>query len=207
MSDTPIVTKRGRKPSLFGKKNPVESIDEIDSELEGIQSGAPADVQPIRPSLREEDPRTRAAKRAAELRGHLGDVVDGTDDFYISEDTIPDGWQYEWKRHTTYGAEDPAYQVALARSGWTPVPASRHPEMMPHNTASETILRKGMVLMECPKEITDERKRYEQRKAREQVRHKEAQLAGTPEGTMTRDHARVRPSIKKGYEPIPVPEE
>ena len=46
----------------------------------------------------------------------------------------------------------------------------------------------------------------QQRRARDQVRAKEAQLAGTPEGTLTRDDPRVAPKIKKGYEPIPVEE-
>lgn len=165
-----------------------------------------SDESEIRPPLREEDPRARAKQRAEELRGHLGEVVDGADDFYVSPDVIPDGWTYEWKRHTTYGAEDPTYQVALARSGWTAVPATRHPEMMPHNTESRTILRKGMILMECPKEIIDERKDAELRKARMQVRAKEQQIAGTPDGTMTRDHAQARPQIKKSYEAIPIPE-
>ena len=164
-------------------------------------------VSDLRPPVREDDPRSRAKQRAEELRGHLGDVVDGTDDFYIPEDAIPEGWSYEWKRHTTYGAEDPTYQVALARSGWTAVPANRHPEMMPHNTESRTILRKGMILMECPKEIIDERKEAELRKARMQVRAKEQQLSGAPDGTMTRDHAEARPKIKKSYEAMPIPKE
>lgn len=161
----------------------------------------------LRPAMRDDDPRARAKQRAEQLRGHLGDVVEGTDDFYISDDIIPDGWTYEWKRHTTYGAEDPTYQVALARSGWTPVPSNRHPEMMPHNTTNSTILRKGMILMECPTEIIHERKDEELRKARAQVRMKEQQLAGTPDGTMTRDHAKARPQIKKSYEAMPIPKE
>ena len=78
---------------------------------------------------------------------------------------------------------------------------------MPHDTQSPIITRKGMILMECPTEIVQERVGAEKRKARLQVAHKEAQLAGTPEGTMTRDHARVRPTIKKGYEPMPIPED
>ena len=146
-------------------------------------------------------------KRAAELRAHLGELDDGTDDFYVDPDSIPDGWTYEWKRHSIYGQEDPAYQVQLARDGWSAVPASRHPEMMPYNTTEQTILRKGLMLMECPTEIVQERKLIELKKARDQVRHKEQQIAGTPEGTMTRDHARVKPSIKKSFEAMPIPEE
>jgi len=159
-----------------------------------------------RPAPRDDDPRERAKKRAEELRSHLGNLDEGTDDFYVDPESIPEGWTYEWKRHTVYGQEDPAYQVQLAREGWTPVPASRHPSMMPVGSSEAAIFRKGCVLMECPSEIVLERKAIELRKARDQVRHKEAQIAGTPEGTMTRDHARVRPQIKKGYEPIPIPE-
>ena len=161
---------------------------------------------PLRPAMREEDSRSAAARRAAELRGHLGDIVEGQDDFYVPLDEIPDGWTYEWKRHTTYGQEDPAYQIQLARSGWEPVPASRHPWMMPNNTSSQTILRKGLILMMCPTEIVQERQSAELRKARMQVRHKEQQLAGTPDGTMTRDHAQARPKISKSYEAMPIPE-
>lgn len=186
--NTPIVSKKG----MFSKAaSAVKETPEV-----------------IRPPMREDDPKARAAQRAAQLREHSnGEVVDGIDDFYVPLDIIPDGWTYEWKRHTTYGAEDPAYQVQLARSGWTAVPVSRHPAMMPQNTQAQIITRKGMILMECPTEIVQERVDAERRKARLQVAHKEAQLAGTPEGTMTRDHARVRPTIKKGYEPMPIPED
>lgn len=192
---------RGRRGGMFAK---AASKPIIGDEVYETESDNP---NPLRPAMRDDDPRARAAKRAAELRSHLGEVIDGTDEFYVDQEIIPDGWSYEWKRHTTYGAEDPAYQVALARSGWTPVPSSRHPEMMPHNTDSATIMRKGMILMECPTEITDERRRAENKKARDQVRHKEAQLAGTPDGTMTRDHAKARPQINKSYEAMPIPKD
>lgn len=153
----------------------------------------------------ENDSRARAAQRAKELRGH-GEVVDAADDFYIDADMVPDGWTYEWKRHTVYGQEDPAYQIQLARAGWSPVPTSRHSFMMPHDSKAEVILRKGMILMECPTEIVEERRRADLMLARQQVRHKEQQLAGTPEGTMTRDHAQARPKISKSYEAMPIPE-
>lgn len=159
-----------------------------------------------RPPLREEDPRARARKRAEELRAHIGDLDEGIDDFYVDPESIPDGWTYEWKRHTVYGQEDPSYQVQLAREGWTAVPSSRHPAMMPAGSTEAIILRKGCILMECPTEIVRERKAIELRRARDQVRYKEQQIAGTPDGTLTRDHAKVRPRIQKGYEPMPIPE-
>jgi hypothetical protein len=104
------------------------------------------------------------------------------------------------------GKEDPAYKVQLARAGWEPVPASRHPEMMPIGNYA-VIERKGMILMERPYSLTKEARDVELRRAKGQVRAKEAQLSATPDGTMTREHDRVRPSVKKSFEPIPVPED
>jgi hypothetical protein len=101
--------------------------------------------------------------------------------------------------------EDPAYQVALARKGWEPVPASRHPEMMPGGAAINSIERKGMVLMERPKDITDEAIDIEKRRARQQMRQKEAQLNSAPEGQFTRNHPQARAKIKTDYAPIPIP--
>ena len=160
-----------------------------------------------RTPMREESPRERAAKRAAELRGHIGNLDEGTDDFYVPTEYIPDGWSYEWKRKTNVGMEDPAYQVHLARMGWEAVPASRHPSMMPEGNKYQVIERKGMILMERPNEITDEAKDIELRRARNQIRQKEAQLASAPEGTLTRDHAQAKPKINKSYEAIQIPKD
>jgi len=161
----------------------------------------------MRAPMREEDPRTRAAKRAAELRGHLGDMDEGPDDFYIDKDAIPQGWDYEWKTRTVLGAEDPAYQVQLARKGWEPVPASRHPSYMPQGSKSATIERKGMVLMERPLEITEEARDIELKKARNQVRQKEAQLNSAPEGQFERNHPSVKAKITKTIEAMPIPKD
>ena len=158
----------------------------------------------LRPDVRggmtnEEDPRVRAARRAAEIRGHIGSLDNGTDDFPLPPS--PDGWTYEWKRKTVMGQEDPAHMTDLLRKGWEPVPAYRHPEMMPSGSTYESVERKGMILMERPTELVEEARSLSLRQARNQVRVKEGQLAGAPEGTMDR----TSPSIKKGYEPIPVP--
>jgi len=161
----------------------------------------------MRPKMREEDPRARAARRAQELRDHRGTLDEGNDEFYIDPSSIPPGWDYEWKRKTVLGAEDPAYQVALARSGWEVVPASRHPEMMPDKGGYTAIERKGMVLMERPKEITDEMRSLELRKARQQVRAKEQQLNSAPDGQFERSNKNNSlVNVKKSYEAIPIPE-
>lgn len=170
--------------------------------------GVSAETEVIRgemraPAAREEDPRARAAKRAAEIRGHrTAQSLDETDRFKVNADEIPPGWTYEWKRKTVYGKEDPAYEVELARGGWEPVPASRHPSMMPKGKF-ETIERDGMILMERPKELSDDARAAELRRARLQVRSKEAQLNASPDGTFERD----RPTVKKSYEAMPIPKE
>jgi hypothetical protein len=79
--------------------------------------------------------------------------------------------------------------------------------MMPAGMSKADIERKGMVLMERPKEITDEARAIEYRRAREQVYVKEQQLNNAPEGTLTRDHAQARPNIKKSYSPVTIPKE
>jgi len=166
----------------------------------------PVSARPaMRPAMREEDPRVAAARRAAEIRGHIGNMDEGTDDFRAPP--APAGWEYEWKRRTVMGQEDPAYQVQLARMGWEAVPTSRHPEMMPHAGNHPQIERKGQVLMMRPAVISEEARDVEKRKARAQVKHKEQQLHATPDGTMTRDDPRVRPTVSKSYEPIPVPKD
>ena len=156
--------------------------------------------QPMRAEMREPDPRSAAAKRAQEIMGNIGQADEGQDSFRTPK--APDGWTYEWKRNTLFNQEDPAYTVQLAREGWEPVPSSRHPTWMPSNWEKGSIERKGMVLMERPKEISDEVRRIEYRRAREQVRIKESQLSGTPDGTMDR----VAPSIKKTFD-MPIPED
>ena len=175
-----------RRPGKFASAAKVKRETAPEADVAPI-----ADVNPMRPPMREEDSRAAAAKRAAELREHLGDVIEGQDDFHIPSDEIPDGWTYEWKRHSTHNMEDPVYYTQIRRSGWEPVPLSRHPWMMPQDTNSNTILRKGMILMQCPTEIVTERQMAEMRKARQQVRAKESQIAGTPEGTMKIGRAHV----------------
>jgi hypothetical protein len=160
---------------------------------------------------RGDDPRERARQRAIQLRKHRGALDEGEDDFFVDKRMLPDGWTYEWKRHTNMGAEDPSYQVQIARAGWEAVPVSRHPEMMPKDYPGVTILRKGMILMERPTEIIDEAKAIELRKARGQVRQKEMQLHGAPAGGNSPFDPDNKGShmvnLKRSYEPMPIPKE
>ena len=67
--------------------------------------------------------------------------------------------------------------------------------------------RKGMILMLRPKQITDMVRQADARRARDQIRAKEAQLSSAPDGQFTRDHAQIKPKINKGYEPMPIPQD
>ena len=180
----------------------VEAVDRI-AEIAAAHEHVETPRRDMRPPMREEDPRARAAKRAAEIRNG-GALDEGTDEFFIDPRTVPPGWAYEWKRKTILGQEDPAYEVQLARTGWDTVPGNRHPNMMPTGSHAQ-ITRKGMVLMERPLELVEEARDIEKRKARMHMRVKEQQLASAHDGQFGRDHAQVKPKISRGYEPMPVP--
>jgi len=191
--------KRGRPPKVA--KPEAETVE--------IQEVAPAEFNerpPMRPVLRDEDPRVAAARRAAEIRGNIGSLDQGQDEFVAP--TAPDGWTYEWKRRTVMGQEDPGYQIHLARMGWEPVPTARHPEMMPTGGARANIERKGMVLMMRPSVITEEVREADRRRALGQVSAKEQQLNQAPDGQFERTNKdSSMAKIKKAYEPIQVPKE
>lgn len=181
------------------------SHDPLDAYLETDASDAtPAQQrEPMRPAMRVDDPRARAAARAAAVRANIGDMDEGIDEFAAPR--APDGWTYEWKTRTVLGAEDPAAMVALARKGWEAVPSNRHPEMMPLGYKDASIERKGMVLMERPTELVDEARNIERRKAMNQVRAKEQQLREAPDGQFGRNHPLAQPRINKAYEAMPIP--
>jgi hypothetical protein len=153
--------------------------------------------------------RKSAKDRAAEIRNARGGMdMEEIDRYKIDLTNVPSDWSYEWKRKTLLGKEDPSYEVNLARGGWEPVPVERHPEMMPAGYKGHTIELDGMMLMERPRELTDEAKDIEKRRARAQVIAKEAQLYDTPDGTLPRDaDARVKPRISKSMERMSIPKE
>jgi len=163
------------------------------------------------PRTASEDSRARAAARAEQLRKHWGsddyDLPQGKFDF--DPRIVPDGWSYQWKRFTVLGQEDPAYQTRLAQGGWQPVPASRHPELMPQGYEGETIDRDGQRLFERPLEITLAAERRDQKAARDQLRQKEDQVTGMPAGANSpfANNNRGKPinQISKDYEPVAVP--
>ena len=117
----------------------------------------PADEIKVRPKG-ERDTVREAEEYAQRIIDAGGDDVTGYDEFHIDKDLQPDGWNYEWRRLSVAGKEDGFYQVDLARRGWRPVPAARHPELMPIGYRGANIEKKGLLLMERPEILTERAK-------------------------------------------------
>ncbi len=90
-------------------------------------------------------------------------TMEHTDPLYISEDRVPFGWEYMWGReYIKDNHADFKRQADLLRTGWTPVPASRHPEKclqlsaIPDTDVSNHIRYVGLILMERPLSIGEE---------------------------------------------------
>lgn len=178
-------------------------------------SGEKAERPAMRPPIRSEETevieavsessRERAARRAAELRVHNNANLDeGVDKFATPK--APDGWSYEWKMKAVMGWVDPSHYNRITVGGWEPVEAKRHPEMMPKGYVG-SIEREGMILCERPMEITEERRNRDLINARQQVKIKEGQLdPNSKGGLISREDAHIAPKIKKGYEPMQIPD-
>lgn len=177
-------------------------IDQVDETIDDLARAAPAEPskQPAKArGIRE------ANLRAEEIRQRLRDSEQGMDvhdEFWVDPRDIPEGWDYNWKRYTINGMTDPAYEVELAQNGWEAVDCSRHPHMMPIGHKGP-IERKGMILMERPKEISDMAKQREFANAREAVLSKEKALGLTPSGQFERDAKST--GVRKSYAPMEIP--
>lgn len=150
------------------------------------------------------DHAARAEQRLAEIRAQFGDDLGGGevyfDKFYAE---APPGWVYNWKTLTVFNKEYPQYQSALRRNFWEPVPADRHRELLYPEYMDAFVVVEGMILMERPKSLNDERVALEKRRAMFQIEAKEAQLGDAPPGTAPRDKfAETRPSINRHVGPV-----
>lgn len=216
MTEAPNRRRRQRRnndvPQEQQQENPVLNPPVINNTPSALPPAAPlqaVSASAAAPAARELSSVERARLRSAELLQHGTDQLDDAiDEFAFDMRVIPDGWTYEWRTHTVQGKEDPSYAVQLDMKGWQPVPVSRHPEMMPKDYSGSTIIRKGMLLMERPKEITERARMLEKRKALDQVRIKEDQLRSAPAGTFERGtHQGAPVRVGRSYEPILVPKD
>mgnify|MGYP003658343590 CR=1 FL=1 len=75
---------------------------------------------------------------------------------YVPPNKIPDGMTYSWVRETTLNEPDPDNMTDRMVRGWQPVPAARHPEMVPpplpgyEGIEVQVIRRGGLMLCQRP---------------------------------------------------------
>lgn len=156
--------------------------------------------EPVHEAIREEAvaPEKRRRRRTAQI---------SEDRFYFPVEQIPEGSSYEWKRYSTMGQEDPFYISAMREQGWEPVNPKRHVGYLPADYKEPHIIRDGLILMERPKELTDEARLEMRQNARRQVKEAEQRLGATPDGTLTREHDAVKPRVTKEWNrAIPIEE-
>lgn len=162
----------------------------------------------VRHELRETDPQAAARKRTAEIMAQGGINVASVDEFLIPEHLKHPEWTLEWKRWSVYNAEDHGYINQCLAMGWEFVPASRpgFDVFLPRDWKENFILKKGMVLMERPAEVTRMVVERNNTEATAQVRRKEQQIGEAPPGTLPRVDSAGKNvgSIKRTFSaPIP----
>lgn len=192
------ITKRRRGPRSNAEKAAIAAAAASAARI-------PPDGQSASKATRHESPdqaRARADARLREIRGQANASGADRDKYWAPKP--PDGWTYEWKTRSVLGKEDSSYAVELIRSGWTPVPLSRHPDMMPPGWKGEVIEVGGQWLMERPEVLTREARLRDDSAAREAVRTKEQQLRQSGKDHLSRDGTR-EVALRKSFEPIAVP--
>ena len=88
--------RKGKPP--VGLKPAMEIPDDIFEVEDDVHEPLSVPRAEMRPTVRNEDHLARAKLRTAELKGQLGDLDEGHDDFYIPEGSVPEGWTiYFWR--------------------------------------------------------------------------------------------------------------
>lgn len=140
---------------------------------------------------------------------YVGD--DETDRLHVPAHMIPQGMVYLWVTDSILGQPMQNWRSRRARTGWNPVPASRHDGLwMPKGHQGE-INVDGLVLCEKPIEFVERDRIKDKRNAAEQVYIRErAMMSGDAVaenvGFDSRsDKGRKANRVGKNYEAVPVP--
>lgn len=217
----PAPRRPARQAKMDVQDDPFAHITQQIEAAEYEDAEPAQDARPTRAAGRPADARVqRAPVRASETRGEQREVRDpnrqtrnrrrrdAPDVFKVAKASIPEGSSYEWKSIAVKGKPSDSHQVNLRENGWRPVPASRHPELLPDGYKGSAIIKDEMMLMERPDYLTDEARQEDYDLAREQVLIKEQALSDTPSGTFTRAHpsARAQTGIRVTHEPMAIPD-
>lgn len=128
----------------------------------------------------------------------------------IPPEIIPDGMRYNWKTYSVFGQIQARRFGRYEATGWSPVPASRHPGLFTPKGYQGMIEYDGLVLCEKPEELCMRAEAREVLKAKGQVLGKEAQIRGGDiDGVRfdTKGRAARTNKVGKSYEPFSVPQE
>lgn len=107
------------------------------------------------PAPSEEELQAQEEEKRAKLFETISNLgLSVTDKYYIPPEKIPSGSSYEWRTYAVIGEVDSIGAFHLTRAGWTPVPASRHPELKAPGSDGDHIIIEGMILMERSAEVT-----------------------------------------------------
>lgn len=122
--------------------------------------------------------------------------------FHIDQMEIPDGQTWEWKRYSVLGQVDYENQQICQEAGWLPVTwgmrnAIKRPPNMTELGLREPVIKKGMILMERPIELTLEARIEDQDRANQQVVDKFRELGQAPADTLPRQ----RPQLRREFAP------
>lgn len=152
----------------------------------------------------------RSDEVTSPVRGRRYKGAEMPNKYHIPVEDIPQGTSYQWNNYTVFGQEQHAYSAFMQMQGWEPVPASRHPHLVPKDTPPNApIIIDGQMLVERPQELTDEALTEEYNKAQAEVFLKEQQLGKAPPGQFQRERANGSNEfnqVKRQVEPgAPVP--
>lgn len=147
----------------------------------------------LRDALRD-PPRTTTAVAEGRSRKRKTHI----DPYQIPPEIIPVGWVYQWCRQSVFNEPDLANMTHMRENGWTPVPCERHEGMYMAPGHRGDIVRGGLILMERPKELSDEARAEEEMLARQQVEAQKQQLGLSMPDGFASQRANLRTSYERG---------
>lgn len=164
------------------------------------QTGIEPKRGPGRPPLR---PDTKRVPLRERLRGKTRKYTISSDRFFIADEDKPEGVDFNWKRFSVQGQEDPYYISNMRQQGWEPVDAEDMPNLAPEG-ATGPIIKDGMILMARPMELTMQSRKELEALSKRQVTDREKQMGIAPTGHAQRSEPAITKELMR---PVPVEED
>jgi hypothetical protein len=118
--------------------------------------------------------------------------------FDFDESKKPRHMAYKWLRVSLGGQEDKENQIVAEMNCWTPVPASRHPELSGRGGKDgESIVRGGLMLVEQPIEYEQESRQLQSFEAKDTLETQIQRL-----GLQGRQNGAARGGVRRQMAPV-----